>query len=470
MRHLHEIASFVAESPVGSIPQAAVERAKLALVDFIGVAIAGSLEPVSKIVAGHVARRARGNATVIGAGFRTHAADAALANATMGHALDFDDSSFVLGGHPTVTMMPALLAVAQERGGSGREILEAYIIGFEVMMKFARAVNFEHYEKGWHPTATLGTFATASAVARLMRQPTAVVQNALGLAASMASGVKANFGSMAKPFQVGQASQKGCVCAQLAADGLTASPAALEGPQGFFAVYNGTGQYRPGELSPAGDKLEILHSGLMFKKYPCCGATHAPIDAALDLVRAQPLRSDEIESITIAINRRRLPHVDRPVVTNGLEGKFSLQYSLAAALTDGEISLRHFTESAVARPDLRRVTSRVTAVGVDCGDSLSQACELTVKLKDRGTLSVRREDADGRAANDYPGYMAAKFTDCVEQVFDRAYAAALLKQLVDFDRCADAGAVIGGLSGERAALPEGPTMTDDVAGAGGCRG
>ncbi|MBI4195878.1 MAG: MmgE/PrpD family protein [Betaproteobacteria bacterium] len=454
MQHLHEIASFVAESPAGSIPEAAIERAKLALVDFVGVAIAGSVEPVSQIVTSHVARRARGQATVIGAAFRTDAADAALANATMGHALDFDDSSFVLGGHPTVTMMPALLAIGQERGRSGRDILEAYVVGFEVMMKLARAVNFEHYEKGWHPTATLGTLATASAVARLMRLPAGVVANALGLAASMASGIKANFGSMAKPFQVGQASRKGLTCAQLAADGLTASSAALEGPQGFFAVYNGVGQYRPGELAFRGDTLEILRSGLMFKKYPCCGATHAPIDAALDLVRAQPLRRDEIESITIAINKRRLPHVDRPIVTNGLEGKFSVQYSVAAALADREISVRHFTRAAVARPDLRDMTSRVVAIGVDRGESLSQACELIVTLKGGGTRSVRREDADGRAADDYPGYMAAKFTDCVEQVFDRAYAEALLRQLVAFDRCVGAGAVIGGLSGGRAALPE----------------
>src|SRR3954463_10249441 len=164
MQRLSELARFVSEVSASSIPADGIERAKLALIDFTGVAIAGSVEPVAKIIAKHIARSTHGGATVIGEGFRATAGDAALANAVAGHALDFDDSSFVLGGHPSVTLLPALLAVGEVRGSSGRDILDAYVVGFEVMMKFARAVNFEHYEKGWHPTATLGTFGTAAAV------------------------------------------------------------------------------------------------------------------------------------------------------------------------------------------------------------------------------------------------------------------------------------------------------------------
>ncbi len=442
MQRLSELARYVAEFPAGSIPQDAFERAKLALSDFIGVAIAGSIEPVAKIIAKHIAISARGNATVIGATFRTTAADAALANAVAGHALDFDDSSFVLGGHPSVTLLPALLALGEERGSSGHAILDAYVIGFEVMMKFARAVNFEHYEKGWHPTATLGTFGTAAAVARLLKLPAAAVGHALGLAASLASGVKANFGSMAKPLQVGQASQKGMLCAQLAADGLTASASAVEGRQGFFAAYNGTGNCRPEELTAFGDTLEILRSGLMFKKYPCCGATHAPIDAALKLGRGKKLRSEAIEAVAISLNQRRLPHVDRPRAATGLEAKFSVQYCVAAALADGAISLRHFDDAALARGDLQDLMARVTALGVERGDSLSQACELEVTLKDGSTLSVQQADAEGREADDYPGYMEAKFTDCVERVFDFDRAKTLLPQLRAFERCSNVAAIM----------------------------
>ena len=446
MSQLENLAALVAN--LDDIPHAAIERAKLALIDYIGVAIAGTVEPVSKIVTEYVGRRAHGNATVIGASFRTHAADAALANATIGHALDFDDSNFVLGGHPTVTIMPAVLALAPEHGSSGLEVLEAYVAGFEAMMKLSSAVNFEHYEKGWHPTATMGVFGTAAAAAHLMRLPADRIQHALALAASMASGIKANFGAMSKPFQVGSASEKGVTCAQLAADGLTASPNALEGKQGFFNVYNGSGNYRAEELSAPSDTLEILRSGFAFKRYPCCGATHAPIDTAQDLVRANPLPRGEVESITIAMNKRRTTHVDRPVVTNGLEGKFSVQYTLAAALADGGVGLRHFTDAALAREDLKDLTGRVHVVGVE-GAGMSQACELTVKLKDGTTRSARREDADGRTADHYPSYMTAKFIDCVEQAFDRARAEPLLAQLKVFDTCTNVSDIMKTLEGTK---------------------
>jgi 2-methylcitrate dehydratase PrpD len=451
MTHLAALAQFVARTPGDRIPSAAITRARHALIDVLGVTIAGSVEPVSKIIAQHVAATSRGSATVITGGARVGAADAALANATAGHALDFDDSNFVLGGHPSVALMPALLAVAEERGGSGREILEAYVIGFEVATRLANAVHFEHYEKGWHPSATLGVFGATAAVARLLRLGEDQVLHALALAASMASGIKANFGSMAKPLQVGHAGSKGVLCAQLAAAGLTANPAALEGKQGFFEVYNGAGHYRADAASQFGEELEIMRSGLKFKKYPSCGSTHAPIDAALDLIREQPLRAADIESVTIAMNQRRITHVNRPRVRNGLEGKFSIQYTLAAALTDGTISLRHFNDANVARPELQQLVERVDAVGLAGLESLSQRCELTVKMKDGSTRSVQREDAEGRGSDEFVRYLEPKFVDCVEQAYPREHAKALFRALDAFETLADVKAVMRKLAGPAAA-------------------
>jgi len=447
MNHLTALAQFVVQTPNSRVPPAAITRARHALIDVLGVTIAGSVEPVSKIIAQHVAATSRGDATVITGGASVSAADAALANATAGHALDFDDSSFVLGGHPTVALMPALLAVAEERGSSGREILEAYVIGFEVATRLANAVHFEHYEKGWHPTATLGVFGATAAVARLMRLNQEQVLSALALAASMASGVKANFGSMAKPLQVGHASNKGVLCAQLAAAGLTANPAALEGKQGFFDVYNGAGNYRAEAVSMFGDELEIMRSGLKFKKYPSCGSTHAPIDAALDLVRERPLRAADVETITIAMNQRRITHVNRPKVSNGLEGKFSIQYTLAATLTDGAISLRHFNDKNVARSELQQLVARVNPVGVPGLESLSQRCELTVKFKDGSTRSARREDAEGRSSDEFVRYLEPKFVDCVEQAYSREHAQALFRDLGAFETLTDIKPVMRTLAG-----------------------
>lgn len=449
MTHLAAVAHFVATHPASSIPPAALTRARHALIDVLGVTLAGSIEPVSKIIAQHVSATSRGNATVFAGGARVSAADAALANATAGHALDFDDSNFVLGGHPSVAIMPALLAVAEEHGGSGRDILEAYVIGFEVATRLATAVHYEHYEKGWHPTATLGIFGATASVARLMHLNESQVLHALALTASMASGVKANFGSMAKPLQVGHACNKGVLCAQLAAAGLTANPAALEGKQGFFEVYNGAGHYRAEAMSAFGDELEIMRSGLKFKKFPSCGSTHAPIDAALDLRREQPLNAGDVESITIAMNQRRITHVNRPNVTNGLEGKFSIQYTLAAALADGAISLRHFNEASVARADLQNLVARVKPVGVPGLESLSQQCELTVTLKDGSTRSVKRADAEGRSSDEFVRYLEPKFVDCVEQVYPRAHAQALFRDLNDFENLKDIKPVMRKLAGDK---------------------
>lgn len=449
MTVLAALAHFIVDTPGSRIPAAALKRAKHALIDVLGVSIAGGVEPVSKIIAKHVAATSRGSSTVFVGGARVSAADAALANGTAGHALDFDDSSFVLGGHPSVALVPSLLAVAEERGGTGREILEAYVIGFEIATRLANAVHFEHYEKGWHPSATLGIFGATSAAARLMRLTEEQTLHALALTASMASGVKANFGSMAKPLQVGHAAAKGVLCAQLAAAGMTANPAALEGKQGFFEVYNGEGKYRAQAASQFGDELEIMKSGIKFKKYPSCGSTHAPIDAAQDIMQGQALRAADVESIIIAMNARRITHVDRPRVTNGLEGKFSIQYTLAAALADGGISLRHFNDESVARRDLQDLIARTRAVAVTGLESLSQRCELTVTMKDGSTRTVEREDAEGRGSDEFVRYLKPKFIDCVEQAYPREHAQALFEDLDAFESVTDVKPVMRKLAGER---------------------
>lgn len=447
MSHLEELARFVVQTPQVRIPAQAMIRAKHALIDVLGVTIAGSTEEVSRIVARHVAATSRGSSTVVTSGARTSAADAALANGTAGHALDFDDSNFVLGGHPSVTLVPALLAVAEESGGSGRAVLDAYVIGFEVATRLASAVHYEHYEKGWHPSATLGVFGATAATARLLRLSEAQTVHALALAASMASGVKANFGSMAKPLQVGHACAKGVMCAQLAAAGMTANPSALEGKQGFFAVYNGEGHFRP-EATRFDGTFEIMRSGIKFKKYPSCGSTHAPIDAARDLAQGRPLRAQDIESITIALNQRRITHVDRPCVTNGLEGKFSIQYTIAAALLDGSISLRHFTQESIERPELQAVVGRVTAQPIAGLESLSQRCELTVRMRDGAVRTVRRDDAQGRGSDEFVPYLRPKFIDCVEQVYDRREAEHLYDELDRFDSLESVAPVMRALAGQ----------------------
>jgi 2-methylcitrate dehydratase PrpD len=449
---LARIGAFIADTRGPGLPAAARELATLTLVDFVGAAVAGAREPVSQLAARHVGAAPAGEAaTVIGHAVRARPVDAAFINGTTGHALDFDDSNLVLGGHPSVVLYPGLLALGEARGASGRDVLDAYVIGFEVLVAFARAVNFEHYEKGWHPTATLGTFGAAAAAARLLGLDAQQAATAIALAASMASGVKANFGSMAKPLQVGEASRKGLLCALLAADGATASAGALDAKQGFLEVYNGAGHYRAEALAAIGEHNELLRSGIHFKQYACCGSTHAPIDAASLLRKQHGLQARDIAAVRVAMNARRRPHVDRPVVQDELAAKFSVQYTVAAALADGFVGLRHFAPEAIARADLQHLLRRVELADLEGGDAaLAQGCELTVQTTDGATFSTRLDTAEGRDADAYRGYMQQKFHDCVHHRFDQAAGDELLQALLAVDRCANVQTLVRRLGAAQA--------------------
>jgi len=452
LSRLQQVASYIATAPAESIPAEAHRLAKIALVDFVASAVAGAREEVSQIVARHLPEaRGGGAATVIGQAIQSTPIEAAFANGTTAHALDFDDSNMALGGHPSVVLFPAALALGEVGNNSGRSMLDAYLIGFEVLTAIARSVNFEHYEKGWHPTATLGVFGATAAAARILRLDAEKCAAALGLAASMSSGVKANFGTMAKPLQVGEASRRGVACALLAADGCTASDQAWEGKQGFLNVYNGAGHYRAEELDRLGQGYEILRSGFRFKKYACCGSTHAPIDAALTLRREHGLQASDIAGVKVSLNARRRPHVDRPVVDSELAGKFSVQYTVAAALADGEVRLRHFSDEAIRRADLQGLLKRVTLANIAGEENaLAQQCEVAVETNDGRNVSLRLEDAEGRGAEEYVGYMKQKFSDCVERQYPAAEAEQLYQNLMHIEELSNIRSLLRRLGGKRA--------------------
>src|SRR5947209_6471341 len=240
MQLAHELARRSAALRFADLPAQAGHWAKVGILDTVGVTLAGSAEPAAQIVA-RLCPSSTGASRVFGTAGGASALDAALINGTAAHALDFDDCNNTLGGHPSAPILPALFALGG--GVSGKAFIAAYAVGVECETKLARAVHFHHYEKGWHPTSTLGTFGSAAACGHLMRLTPEQLANALALAASMASGIKANFGTMTKPFHIGHAARNGLLAALLAREGMTANPAALEHPQGFFAVYNGAGTF-----------------------------------------------------------------------------------------------------------------------------------------------------------------------------------------------------------------------------------
>ena len=417
-------------------PAAAFEASRVAIEDTLGCMLAGAAEATTTIVAATVAG-SEGPCTLLGSGRRVAPLDAALVNGTAAHALDYDNGSNSMGGHASATMVPALLAATEAFGGSGRDLLVAHTVGFEVGTRIGLGVNFHHYEKGWHPTSTLGTFAVIGACASLMRLDVPQTATALAIGASLASGIKANFGTMTKPMHVGHCARNGLFAVLLARGGFTAGAEAFEHKQGFFEVYNGAGNYDATRiLEHWAAPLQILQPGAGYKQYPCCAATHSALDATLAIVRGEggridPHRVVKMETWTPA---RRLVHTNRPDPQSNLDAKFSVQYCVSRAVIDGRISIEHFEGDAWCDPVVRelmaRVDSSVHRLGQFSADNHFGA-EVRITLDDGRVLGDRVDIQLGRTAdNPIPSaQLRSKFLDCAGRALPLAQTAELALQL-----------------------------------------
>lgn len=432
----------------------ALQRARVLTLDTVAVALAGAgMECVETLCAVPGIADAPGPCTLIGRRGRVSMLDAALVNGTAAHALDYDDFSSVFGGHQSAPILPALFALAEAEGHGGAAVMTAYAIGVETEIRLARAVHFHHYDKGWHPTATLGTFGAAAASAHLMGLSEDQIATALALAVSQAAGVKANFGTMTKPFHVGQCARAGLLAALLARQGFTANPAAFEHGQGFFEVFNGAGTYDPARIfADWAAPLELEDDGIAIKPYPCCGSAHAAIRAALELRAQTGFDPAQIAQIEILPHPRRLPHTDKPWPKTDLEAKFSVQYLVARALMDGAVKLSHFDDTAIADPAIAALLANLVArPHPDMGDhSASQwAAEVSVTTHSGARLSHRIDDlmAGGGAVPATPAGLRDKFMDCAEAVGPADWADRLFEQLAGFDSAPSLGPVVAMMSG-----------------------
>lgn len=392
----------------------AVKWARDAIADMIGCTLLGA--PTETTNAALLADLyGAGDCLVLGRQERLSMLDAAFVNGTAGHALDYDDTSKSLSGHPTVIIIPGLLALAETRGASGRDLVDAYIVGVEAATRFARGVNFQHYEKGWHPTATLGIFGAAVAACVLMRLDEDQIASAISISASLASGIKSNFGTPTKPLHAGIAARNGLFAARMAAKNLKASPVALEHPQGFLEVFNGAGNYNIERmLTGWAEPLDMLAPGISIKKYPCVYSVHGAIDAAIAL--HQGALAGDSRTIADALvrmhPRRLLPHVRNPA-TSALNAKFSLPYSVSRGLVNGAVLLDHFEDSALHDPEVTRVMGLIRMEPHD-DDANDYGAEVVLTLKDGSELREAVAAPLGRGPETpLPQEMLkAKFVDC----------------------------------------------------------
>lgn len=421
------LAEHITALKFSDIDADALQWAKWGILDTVGVTLAGASEACTEIVEQMHSLNGTpdgGPALIFGSGKRTSVLNAAEINGTASHALDFDDCNNTLGGHPSAPILPGLVALAEARKASGKALITAYLAGFETETAIARVVHMHHYEKGWHPTATLGTFGAAAAACHLIGLDKVKTATALGLAVSLAAGVKANFGTMTKPLHVGETTRNGLTAALLAEQGFTANDGAFEHSQGFLSLFNGEGNYDTSRLMEGwAAPFNIVGPGLAVKQYPCCGSTHPAIDAMIALRAKHNLKAGDVTEIVSYTHPRRLKHTNRPDPLTPLDAKFSVQYTMARALVDGRVVVKNFEGNAFNDAGIRDVMARITANSRPHTEPDEHYfAEVSVTTKSGEIFTQWVQQPQGRGPK-YPlpdGALKAKFEGCAERVLTSA--------------------------------------------------
>lgn len=441
-----DLAHRILETRYADLPPEAIHWAKVGLLDTIGCTIAGSRDNSTRIVT-KVTTGSSGPSLLFGQDRRVAALDAAQINGTAAHALDLDDCSNTLGGHPSVAVLPALFALADEYGASGEQLITAYVVGFETECKLSLCLNLHQYTKGWHPTVTIGIFGGTAAACHLLQLSVAQAATALAIAASMAAGVKSNFGTDTKPLHVGNCARSALFAALLARDGFTANAGAFEHKQGYLNVFNGEGNYDVSKIFPHwGAPWDIVKPGIAIKQYACCGSTHPAVDAMLDLANEHNLRPETVAKIQTWTHARRLEHTNRPDPKSNVDAKFSVQYVVSRALAERRILAEYFENDAYKdakiQSILKRVESRAYTTEQFPADNHFGA-EVRITLTDGNVVSKKVDQPYGRtSANPLPAErLKAKFEGCVRGIIHDANLAPLYDTIQSFEKLADVRAM-----------------------------
>jgi 2-methylcitrate dehydratase PrpD len=441
-----DLAKRILQTRYADLPPEAIHWAKVGLLDTIGCMIAGSRDKSTQIVT-RVTTGSSGPSLLFGQDRRVAALDAAQINGTAAHALDLDDCSNTLGGHPSAAVLPALFALADEIGASGEQFITAYVNGFETECKLSLCLNFHQYTKGWHPTASIGIFggtAAACYLAGLSQEKTAI---ALAMAASMAAGVKSNFGTDTKPLHVGNIARSALFATVLAREGFTASPGAFEHKQGYLNVFNGEGNYDTTRIFPHwGMPWDIVTPGIAIKQYTCCGSTHPVVDAVLDLTNEHNLKPEMVAKLQTWTHPRRLEHTNRPDPKSDVDARFSVQYVASRALADRCVLDKHFENDAYNEPRIQSLLKRVSSTTYTTEQFPADnhfAAEVRITLTDGQVVGKKLDQPYGRtSANPLSTErMKAKFDGCVRGIIHDANLAPLYATIQGFEKLADVRAV-----------------------------
>ena len=422
------------------VPPEASARAATAVKDTIGVMLAGVGEPAARIAQAMASEDGVGTCRVLGTSLQTSPELAALANGVSAHSLDYDDMCFVSLAHPSCALVPAILATGELVHARSSALLDAYVIGFELECRLGNVMNPRHYhQRGWHCTSSIGTVGAAAAAARMLGLGVQATQHALGIAASSACGLKENIGSMVKPLHAGMAARNGVMAARLAQRGFTASPHAIDGPQGYLVAMDSERDSLDAAVGDLGIRWEILHSGVTVKLYPSCAATHPPLDALIAMKRREQITADQVRAIDVEVDSMTPRLLIHPDPVTGLEAKFSMPFCAAAAIVYDRIGIDTFDVDHIRNPTVQALMKHVTLRAneeFDKGAPLARA-RVSVYLREERVVSQAVDGARG-----YPGRLtneelATKFAGCATRTLSESAANAAWAALISLDAITD---------------------------------
>ena len=415
----HELAAYVANPGFGNDAKAACDIAKTGFIDSIGTMMAGCQQPVVRIMLAHAgAARTPAEAPVPFAGIMLPAAQAACVNGVAIHALDYDDVA--LSAHTSTVLVPAILAEGHLLDVSGLEALRAYVVGYEVWVELFSREPDQYHLKGWHPTGVFGTVGAAAAVAYLHRLPEEQTRQALAIAASMASGLVANFGTMTKPLHAGRAAACAIDAVRLSMLGLSSAPDVFEHPAGYLTALSPAGRVdRTRPAAQLGKTLRILETGLSIKRYPVCYSGHRVIDAVLAIAERENLQPRQVRQVRVTIGPAQASMLRNHRPRTGLEAKFSVEFAVAAALVARQVGLAQLSDSFVASDDVRglldKVVTEITGRPCPIDPAFSYADRVVIELLDGRSFDsgdIRFAHGNAMLPLDAAG-LRQKFMDCI---------------------------------------------------------
>ncbi len=426
MEIIQELSSFIVRTEFKTLTDESIKYSKMNIMDFIGVALAGTKTEVGKIIYEFIKENMGSDISgVYGGHIKTSPSMAAFANGIFAHALDYDDINWTLMGHPSVSILPAVFAVGEKEKVIGEIIITAYIVGYEIAAKLGLFINPEHYELGWHNTGTLGAFGAMAAASKILSLNEEQIKMGFGIVASLTSGIRRNFGTMTKPLHAGNAARNGVTAAFLAKKGFSANKNVFDGEMGFFDLFASNKNVKVTRLNKVlGNPLEIVHPGTVIKPYPCCGGGHAAIDAILDLINNFSLSEEKIDKIECGVHYRLPQTMIYQKPKTALEGKFSLEYCLAIAIIDKKVGLEQFSDQKVNDKKIQELLNKIRVYvhpDLKTKESLkNRFAEVAVYTRSGEVFKKRVYKPLGNPENPLPDdRIEQKFIDCTKSILHK---------------------------------------------------